>query len=217
MADIETTETVQRTFQTIYAQKLWGGTPSDDFWSGPGSHNVEFVEPYVDAIRSFAEACAIKLDAVDLGCGDFNVGSKVRDLFGRYVACDIVPELIERNRQQFPGLDVEFHCLDFSTAPLPTGDVAFVRYVLQHLSNSRIVYLVPKLAAYKYLIVTEGLPRGQFTANIDKPSDEGIRIHLDSGVVLTEPPFNLSIKASTLLREYQFGERVLIKTIAYEL
>jgi len=208
---------VQRAFQEVYSSKVWGGTAADDFWSGPGSHLPEFVDPYLDAVRDFVARLPVSVDAVDLGCGDFNIGSKLRGLFGRYVACDIVPELVERNKRRFADLDVEFQCLDLSSQTLPDGEVVFLRYVLQHLSNERIVQLVPKLGVYKYLLLTDAIPKQDFVANIDIPSGAGIRLHLDSGVVLTEPPFCLPIKSAKVLREYAWGAEAVIKTVLYEL
>jgi hypothetical protein len=38
-----------------------------------------------------------KLSAFDLECGDFMVGSQLRELCDRFVACDVVASLIERN------------------------------------------------------------------------------------------------------------------------
>ena len=49
------------------------------------------------------------------------------------------------------------------------------------------------LGKYKYLIITEHLPEeeGYFRPNIDKITGPNIRIQSNSGVILTEPPFNL--------------------------
>lgn len=51
---------------------------------------------------------------------------------------------------------------------LPRGDVATVRQVLQHLSNTQIGAALPKLARYKHVIVTEHVPRGSFRPNVNK-------------------------------------------------
>jgi hypothetical protein len=80
---------------------------------------------------------------VDLGCGDFNVGSQLRPYCSEYVACDIVQSLIERNKLKFADRGVEFRALDMASDPLPAGDVVFIRQVLQHMSNAQILALLP--------------------------------------------------------------------------
>ena len=43
---------------------------------------------------------------------------------------------------------------------------------------------------YKYLIVTEHLPKGRFDVNLDKKSGKSIRLFVNrSGVILHKPPF----------------------------
>jgi hypothetical protein len=89
---------------------------------------------------------------------------------------------------------IDFRCVDIVKDELPKGEVVIIRQVLQHLSNADIALVLPKLAAFKYLIITEHIPVGNFVPNLDKPSGLGIRMHnglkKDSGVVITEPPFN---------------------------
>ena len=47
---------------------------------------------------------------------------------------------------------------------------------------------------YKYLIITEHFPSSKnFIPNLDKPTRPDIRFYDKSGVVLTEPPFNLRV------------------------
>jgi hypothetical protein len=83
--------------------------------------------------------------------------------------------------------------LDLTSDRLPEGDIVFVRQVLQHLSNRKIAREAKKLRSrYKYLVLTEHLPGTQdFVHNLDKRVGPDIRIAMESGVVLTSPPFNL--------------------------
>jgi SAM-dependent methyltransferase len=128
-------------FLKIYSEKKWGesGDPDDRFYSGAGSREAEVVGPYVQAIHQFLLAFDKKPDIVDLGCGDFFVGSKVRELCGKYIACDIVEPLIEFNKVKYRSLDVDFRILDLTTDDLPTANVLFIRQVLQHLANKDII------------------------------------------------------------------------------
>ena len=166
------------------------------------------------------------LDAVDLGCGDFNVGQRIRDCFGAYRARDVVPELIERNRRRFADLDVDFACSDVAADPLPPGDLVMIRQVLQHLSNREIAAIAAKLGQYRFAIVTEHVPAAPgFVANLDKPTSARVRMGRaaigipDSGVVLTEPPFALEVKSARILCETPdaHGPDAMLRTVLYEL
>jgi SAM-dependent methyltransferase len=204
-------------FTAVYRNKFWNAQGSSEFCSGTGSHDDSLVKPYGAAVRQFLMDFQRKPDVVDLGCGDFNVGAGIRNLCGSYVACDVVSELIEHNRRTFPHLGVEFIHLDIVSDPLPAGDIAFIRQVLQHLSNEQIAAVVTKLQQYAWVVVTEHLPRtARFTPNRDKPIGPGIRLRLQSGVVLTKPPFNLRpVEQRSLCSAVEASG--IIQTTAYRL
>ena len=208
-------------FSNVYQKKLWGiASPENEspFYSGPGSSDPQIVDPYVDTVKRFFSNLSTKKKAVDLGCGDFRVGSRIVDSFDPYIACDVVPELVHFNQQYWRHLPVEFRVVDLVKDEIPTGDVLILRQVLQHLSNddiSKFTQLLPQ--GFSYLLVTEHLPsKNDFLANKDKVSGADIRLGSGSGVVLTKPPFNLNYKsAKTLLSVPQFGGSIV--TTLYEL
>jgi hypothetical protein len=204
-------------FSAIYRRGLWGRGGTDSFYSGVGSHDPLIVEHYVAAVSRFIESLPRRPSAVDLGCGDFNIGSRVHALCATYVGCDVVPELVDRNRAAFPN--VEFRCVDIVSDPLPAGDVAFIRQVLQHLNNAQISQVLEKLRTYRFLVVTEHLPDGNgFVPNLDKPCGLDIRLdrHPISGVVLTEPPFGLVPRSEQVICEER-GFGGTIRTTVYEM
>ena len=204
-------------FGTVYREKMWGVVPNSDYCSGTGSHQGHLVTPYVTRVRAFLESFSKPPDAVDLGCGDFNVGSLLRDRCAQFVAADVVPELVERNARAFAQLAVSFRCLDIVTEELPSGEVGFLRQVLQHLTNAQITAVVPKLYTYRWLVVTEQLPSQlQFPANRDKPIGPGVRERYGSGVVLTRPPFGLQAKEEQVLCTTR-DQSGCIHTVAYRL
>ncbi len=211
-------------FTLIYEQAIWGSDRSGDFFSGEGSHDAEFVNCYVEAITNFLKTFSHKPDVVDLGCGDFNVGMQVRAQCGQYVACDVVPALIQRNRKVFCDLDVDFRCIDITEEPLPDGEIVFFRQVLQHLNNSQISSVVEKLGGYKYLVLTEHLPStAAFEPNVDKPLGWDTRVrgvsegeHRNSGVILTLPPFNLHAKSECVICEVA-DDAGIVRTTVYQL
>jgi hypothetical protein len=177
----------------VYANKLWGGEHAD-FYSGEGSHLATLVDPYINAVTTFLASFQEPLSVCDLGCGDFNVGTQLIKRCKSYVAVDIVPELIARNKERFQAENLSFHCLDVAVDELPSADCAILRQVLQHLSNAEVQSIVSKLAAYKYVILTEHVPAGAYTPNTDIISGQGTRRKKQSGIDLLAPPFHFKIK-----------------------
>lgn len=215
--------TTQQIFSKIYEEGVWGasGDPKQKFFSGLGSHQGEIVKAYLTAVQQFLSSLPKKPDVVDLGCGDFHVGANIREQCGSYIACDIVPSLIEFNREKYKSLDVDFRVLDLANENLPNADVVFIRQVLQHLSNRNIRNVIPKLErSYKFLVLTEHLPElATFTPNLDRPSGPGIRMDLKSGIVLTQSPFNLKTQSEQILCEIPEGgpHGGVIRTTLYRL
>lgn len=179
--------------EQIYDQNLWGGAHID-FYSGDGSHNPTFVLPYVKAIQTFLDELNGPVTICDLGCGDFNIGKDLVERANKYIAIDIVPDLIDRNAQLYKKDNLQFLCLDIATDDLPKADVAILRQVLQHLSNDEVLRVVQKMAQYKYLILTEHIPSFDFIPNADIISGQGIRLKKQSGIHLLSEPFNMMVK-----------------------
>jgi len=84
--------------------------------------------------------------------------------------------------------------LDIAVDDLPSGDCALLRQVLQHLSNAEIQSIVSKLTDFKYVILTEHLPEGDFTPNKNIISGQGTRLKKHSGLNLLASPFNFKVK-----------------------
>jgi SAM-dependent methyltransferase len=207
-------------FSKIYRDGLWGrsGDPNKPYFSGSGSHTIAITSVYVNAVSDFLNGFDGRPSVLDLGCGDFNVGSQIRSFCGSYIAVDIVSELIEFNRKTFSNLNVDFRVLDLVEDPLPQADIVFIRQVLQHLSNAQIQRLLPKLVGrFSWLVLTEHLPLNPgFPPNIDQENSHSIRLEKDSGVVLTSPPFNLKVVEQRLLCEIQ-ARGGMVRTMAYRL
>ena len=208
---------IKEKFTLVYTEHLWGdGQQTPPILSfGSGSRNTQIVGTYVAAVEAFLSKFPEKPNVVDLGCGDFFVGSKVRHLCATYIACDVVEPLIARNRVKYAGIGVDFRVVDITQDELPGGDVVFIRQVLQHLSNKDIEVAIEKIRQqYSYLVLTEPVPSSHFTPNVDHTAGPDTRPN--SGVVLTSPPFNLPIKSTALLCEIaEYGG--LIQTFAYHL
>jgi hypothetical protein len=207
----------EQIFTRIYERGAWGRpqNPARPFFSGTTGRGDEETAGYVRAVGDFLCSFPVKPNIVDLGCGDFMVGSQIRKFCGRYIACDVVPGLIDFNKRQFEDLDVEFKLLDLVKDELPAGDVALIRQVLQHLSNDQIARFVARASNYRFLVVTEHLPsRADFRHNADKLTGPGTRMGDESGIVLTSPPFNLRPKSEKeIFRVKSIDTGVVVTTL----
>ena len=185
----------------IYEMNLWGGNQFD-FYSGIGSHDAKIIDPYLKVIIAFLESYNRSLIVCDLGCGDFNIGKHLTKYSKKYIAIDIVENLTKRNKNLYKDHNLEFYCLDIINDKLPSGDCIILRQVLQHLSNKDIEKVIKKITIYKYIILTEHIPLGNFVSNKDIISGQGIRLKQNSGVNILETPFNLKIKDQKQLEEH---------------
>ncbi|WP_406685664.1 class I SAM-dependent methyltransferase [Seonamhaeicola sp. MEBiC1930] len=185
----------------IYSKHLWGGN-NFDFYSGGGSHNIEIINPYLTAVTNFLKSFKTPLTLCDLGCGDFNIGQHLTPYAKKYIGVDIVDDLISRNKELFQQDNLEFLCLDISEDSLPQADCIILRQVLQHLSNTEIQRILKKIQHYKFILLTEHIPVGNFSPNKDIISGQGIRLKHDSGLDILKPPFNFKVKEIKVLNEY---------------
>lgn len=206
-------------FTKIYEENWWGSEGSkDQYCSGSGSHSPLVVKSYVDAVGVFLDGFSKKKILIDLGCGDFNVGSKIAPMSLSYIACDIVEKVIVSNRSRFKDNNVDFRVLDLTNDPMPIGDIVFARQVLQHLSNDDISKFVKKVkGAYSHLVLSEHLPRSdKFVPNLDKPSGSQTRLFLGSGIDVTEEPFSLEVVSERVICEVE-DQAGVIRTTVYQL
>jgi|TARA_B110000483_G_scaffold235889_1_gene308146 hypothetical protein len=210
-------------FDKIYSDSIWGIDDNGFSSSGGGSHRDILVNPYIESVSKFLKMNSFNT-IVDLGCGDFNIGKSFVKLCKKYVACDISKIIIDRNQNKYNFKNLEFKIVNVSINELPKGDIAFVRQVLQHLSNDEIKKFVDKLnkdKPYRFLLVTEQLPsKENFKANLDKNTGANIRVSLDSGVELHKKPFDLNFKSFKNLCEINttfLGKDSIIRSTLYEI
>lgn len=193
--------TVEEVFTDIYVNNRWGGEP-EEFCSGSGTVNTEVVSAYVTAVTKWLRSNGgDQLDVVDLGCGDFRVGSQLVRHCKSYTGVDVVKPLIDQHEKRHGSERVRFRHLNIVEDDLPTGDVCLIRQVLQHLSNVEIAAVLKKTSRFKWTIVTEHQPTDVEAAipNIDKAHGADIRLVAGSGVFLDKPPFSVAAERIQLL------------------
>ena len=139
-------ESRSNVFHYIYATNKWG---CDESRSGKGSDMAQTSE-LRDHLPNALEHLEVE-SILDLPCGDMH-WMQTLDLSGyRYIGADIVPDLIEHNRNNHPNL--RFDVLDICADKLPKVDLMLSRDLFVHLSfhdiglalanvrNSQIAYL----------------------------------------------------------------------------
>lgn len=184
----------KETFEYIYSHNKWGGKKGE-FYSGIGSHDAAYTEPYIHMVSEFVKQYRIG-SIVSLGCGDFWVDKQLVDKHLHYEGIDIVDEMIKRNNKKYGAANIHFQCLDIVEDDLPVGELCLIRQVLQHLNNQEIKAVLVNVRKYKYVIITEHITIREKAKrfNVDKVHGQHIRVYDDSGVYLNESPYNLETK-----------------------
>ena len=166
-------------FAVIYQENLWGDAGSV---SGRGS-TLERTTVIRGALPALVEEFGWR-SMIDAACGDFNWLQHV-DLKGiAYTGCDIVPSLIERNRQQFTRADRAFFVLDITREVIPRCDAILCRDCFSHLSSDTIQLALANFIRSRsdYLLATT---HPQVGKNVEIENGEWRSINL------RRPPFNL--------------------------
>lgn len=184
-------------FEEIYEKDLWANAADGArYSSGPGSL-PDATRDYEDFVVDYLCRHPDIQRLVDIGCGDFQVASRILEKLGRpvrYVGCDIAANVVAYNRARHGRDGVEFLNLDVTRDPLPPGDIVMIREVFQHLSNDAITAALANLKrSFAYAIVTEAQPLQPVSPNLDIVSGYRTRDGLNSGVFLELAPFNLTI------------------------
>jgi SAM-dependent methyltransferase len=198
----------EEVFTITYEHGLWGDQKKEGFYSGPGSES-EAAGEYVEYVNGFVRQNNVKR-IVDLGCGDFRVGRRFELQDCSYIGCDIVKPVIESNNAQFGNSRISFRHLDIVSDELPEGELCLIRQVLQHLSNLDVMAVLGKLKKYRYVLVTDELPKKFDQANADIRTQKNTRRIKNSALMLERPPFNVPLRV-VLLTDY--NARYSLRTV----
>jgi hypothetical protein len=203
-------------FTYIYKNNLWGNLNSEIHCSGAGSYFPSIINPYINKVKKIL-LNNNKPTVVDLGCGDFNIGSKLIETSKKYIAIDIVENVIKNNKNKYKN--VIFLKRDITRDNIPKADFGIIRQVLQHLGNAEIALFLKNIKnKFRYLIVTEHLPKKKFVPNVDIKTSCFNRTIFNSGVILHKKPFNLKYKYyKNILEVNSIPDNGKIRTILYKL
>jgi 2-polyprenyl-3-methyl-5-hydroxy-6-metoxy-1,4-benzoquinol methylase len=183
---------IEEAFDHIYERRIWAN--GSDELSGGGSYG-RTADEYVAFLTEFIGKHSLQ-SILDIGCGDFNIGSRIAPRVARYHAVDISARIIDFNKSRFSSLkNVEFRQVNACTEPLARAELVTVRQVFQHLTNAQITLILQNIerTTPKFVLITEHLSERSpgFRPNLDLPSHSALtRVAIGSGVVLNAPPFS---------------------------
>jgi len=149
----------EKVFTNMYNNNVWGG--DDGFFSGGGS-TLEEGGPFIEYVQNVLDTYDIK-SVVDVGCGDWVLANEI-DWGNRiYLGVDVVPELIERNKQLYSSENIRFLHVDAAIEHLPKGDLLICKDVLQHLSFNDINHILEEMKKFKYVIFVNDIDMNMST------------------------------------------------------
>ena len=138
-------------FRRIYRTNHWGGSGSK---SGEGA-STEQTAVLRRAIPALLERLGVAV-LLDVPCGDYHWMRHVELPVSRYIGGDIVPEIVERNRERYGDDRRRFVTLDLTSDPLPEANLLLCRDGLVHLSFDDIRRALANIkeSGSEYLLTT---------------------------------------------------------------
>lgn len=135
-------------FREIYRTSEWDPERRSGPGSAPGANR-----PYLEILRERVRAPGVQT-VVDLGCGDWSLARELDWEGVEYVGVDVVPELVESLDRRFGAPGIGFRRRDLLRDPLPPGDLAVVKDVLQHWPDDAVLEFLPRLRRYPAVLLT---------------------------------------------------------------
>lgn len=181
-------------FREIYERNLWGDSESV---SGRGS-----TLGRTTVIRRELPALLFEVGArsiLDAPCGDFNWMQYTELGQVTYIGADVVPSLINRNRQLYGSDGKEFVTLDITRDSLPRVDVILCRDCFIHFSfrDIRAALANFKKSNSEYLFVT---------THTEVREHRNIATGEGRNVNLRLPPFNFPEPLKIVVENAEFGK-----------
>lgn len=161
----------KRVFAEIYERNIW----ESDSKSGPGSE-LSQTQELIKELPKFFERFEIK-SILDAPCGDFNWMKHIDLKNIEYIGGDIVPAIIETNKNRFESHNIRFKVMDIIEDDLPNVDLIIVRDCFVHFSYRNISKALNNIrkAGIQYIATTSFV---NCPKNYDIPTGEWRLINL---------------------------------------
>jgi SAM-dependent methyltransferase len=141
-------------FDFVYTANVWGGAGDGSIGtSGKGSTDA-VTAPYRDFLTGFMRKNGI-VSVLDVGSGDWQLGKLINWEGIDYTGVDVSAVVME-NTGKYAAPKIRFVEGDARSMELPAADLLILKDVLQHWSNDDIVGFLPKLAGFRYSLITNG-------------------------------------------------------------
>ena len=171
-------------YRQIYATDHWQGG------SGPGS-TADASAEYRRIVQRLLASTEIRR-VLDVGCGDWQVGSLLDWSGIDYTGVDVVDSVIAANKARFGTAQVHFEVADARTGQLPPADLLLIKDVLQHWPTADVQrFLAGTLPRYRYALITNDIASTHFTGQLNQDIEMGSWRTLD----LQAAPFDLAVRA----------------------
>jgi hypothetical protein len=153
---------IKEAFTKVYKTNGWGspesipGRKNKKFYSGGGTDpDNDKDNIYINTLQSYIDREDIK-SVIEIGCGDWEVSSRIDWSSVNYTGYDVVEDLIEYNNNNYSKENVRFICnSNIITENNITADLLIVKDVFQHLPPSYYVDFIKSIPTnFKYNLIT---------------------------------------------------------------
>jgi SAM-dependent methyltransferase len=175
---------MESAFADIYKKGAWGKNDADAGSSGFGS-TLRATAVYRAFLAQFMKEAEVR-SVVDAGCGDWEFSQAIDWKGIDYKGYDIVPSVIEHDKQKFGKPGVQFFAANIVETDLPAADLLITKHVLQHLPNAAVQKFLGQLSKYKHVLIMSSVGERSLSGRNEDIAAGGFRA-LD----ITKPPFNV--------------------------
>jgi SAM-dependent methyltransferase len=135
-------------FDRLYQAGGWDG-----MGSGPGS-DPSANTAYLGLLSGLLATPGINT-VLDIGCGDWQLMSRVRLEHLNYLGWDVAGSVIERNRQRFGSKSAVFEVRNPLFDPIPETDVVIMKDVLQHMPTAHVQQVLSRVVSRcRWMLIT---------------------------------------------------------------
>jgi SAM-dependent methyltransferase len=164
-------------FNEIYQTSYWG------YKSGEGSIPANAI-PWINTVNKFIAKDDVH-SVLDLGCGDWRLGSSYNLLNKKYLGVD-ASQIIIDEISHYANDSISFICEDMVTMDINNHDLIIIKDVFQHLPNNEIQEIMNKVfQKCKYALICN-----DFSNNANRNIGTGGWRELD----LNSEPFNYNLE-----------------------
>ena len=153
-------------FNHIYSTNRWL------FGSGTGALAFN-NQSYIRFLQRFLDSHPDINTVLDLGCGDWQIGSQIDWGERHYIGIDASDFIIAKTQARYASATIRFRVLNAVDEELPDADLIIIKDVLEHLSNENIDIILKKTEKYSYVLIQNDI--GVLTTLNENIRDGGYR------------------------------------------